>query len=138
MEKVDVLIIGGSAAGVVTAITARRYYKDAKITIIRKEKEGQVLVPCGIPYIFGTIGAVEKNIIPDALLRENNIDLIVDEATSIDREAKTGHHSQRKVHRIREVSVSYWRIANYTSYTRQGFGKCFLRHKGCSLLKQIA
>lgn len=89
MEKTDVLIIGGSAGGIVAGITARRHYKDAKVTVIRKEKEGQVLVPCGIPYIFGTVGAPEKNIMPDALLSGNNIDLIVDEATSIDREAKT-------------------------------------------------
>jgi len=89
VEKTDVLIIGGSAGGIVAGITARRHYKDAKVTVIRKEKEGQVLVPCGIPYIFGTVGAPEKNIMPDALLSGNNIDLIVDEATSIDREAKT-------------------------------------------------
>ena len=89
MEKTDVLIIGGSAAGPVAGITARRHYKDAKVTVVRKEKEGQVLVPCGLPYIFGTVGAPEKNIIPDALLSGNNIDFIVDEATSIDRQAKT-------------------------------------------------
>ena len=89
MEKTDVLIIGGSAGGIVAGITARRHYKDAKVTVIRKEKEGQVSVPCGLPYIFGTVGAPEKNIMPDALLSGNNIDLIVDEATSINREAKT-------------------------------------------------
>ena len=89
MEKTDVLIIGGSAGGIVAGITARRHYKDAKVTVIRKEKEGQELVPCGLPYIFGTVGAPEKNIMPDALLSGNNIDLIVDEATSINREAKT-------------------------------------------------
>lgn len=88
MGKTDVLIIGGSAGGIVTGQTARRHYKDAKITIIRKEKEEQVLIPCGIPYIFGTVGALEKNLIPDALLSKTNIDLIIDEVTSIDREAK--------------------------------------------------
>ena len=89
MEKLNVAIVGGSAAGCVAGITARRHYKEARITIIRQEKEGQVLIPCGIPYIFGTIGAPQKNIIPDALLSNNNIDLIVDEVTSIDREAKS-------------------------------------------------
>jgi NADH oxidase (H2O2-forming) len=89
MDKTDVLIIGGSAGGPVAGITAKRHYKDARVTVIRKEKEGQVLVPCGLPYIFGTVGAPEKNIIPDTLLTGNNIDFIVDEATSIDRKAKT-------------------------------------------------
>ena len=88
MDKTDVLIIGGSAGGPVAGITAKRHYKDVKVTVIRKEKEGQVLVPCGLPYIFGTVGAPEKNIIPDALLTGNNIDFMVDEATSIDRERK--------------------------------------------------
>jgi NADH oxidase (H2O2-forming) len=88
MDKTDVLIIGGSAGGPVAGITAKRHYKDVKVTVIRKEKQGQVLVPCGLPYIFGTVGTPEKNIIPDALLTGNNIDFIVDEATSIDRGAK--------------------------------------------------
>ena len=89
MEQTDVLIIGGSAGGIVAGITARRHYKDAKITVVRKEKAGQVLVPCGLPYIFGTVGTPEKNIMPDALLSGNNIELVVGEATSIDRKAKT-------------------------------------------------
>ncbi|MCK4263278.1 MAG: FAD-dependent oxidoreductase [Dehalococcoidia bacterium] len=89
MEKVDLLIIGGSAGGIVTGQTARRQYKDASIAVIRKEKEGQVLVPCGLPYIFGTVGSPEKNIMPDKLLSGSNIDLIIDEVTSIDKQAKT-------------------------------------------------
>jgi len=58
MKKVDVLIIGGSASGPVAGITARRHYPDASVTVIRKEK--QVLIPCGIPYIFGTVGSPES------------------------------------------------------------------------------
>jgi len=37
--KTDVLIIGGSVSGIVTAVTAKSNYPDAKITIIRKEIE---------------------------------------------------------------------------------------------------
>jgi len=86
MKKVDVLIVGGSAAGLVAGITARRHYPDAGITLVRREEK--VLIPCGIPYIFGTIGSPDKNLIPDTLLSKNGIDLIIDEVTSIDREAK--------------------------------------------------
>jgi len=85
-RKTDVLIVGGSAAGVTTAITVRRHYPDAEITLARKEN--QVLIPCGIPYIFGTVGSPENNLIPDAVLSKNNIDLITDEVTSIDRKGK--------------------------------------------------
>ena len=87
MKKADVVIIGGSAAGPVAGVTARRHYKDASILLIRKEKK--VMVPCGIPYIFGTVGSPDKNIIADALLSNNGIELMVDEVTSVDRAAKT-------------------------------------------------
>jgi NADPH-dependent 2,4-dienoyl-CoA reductase/sulfur reductase-like enzyme len=96
VEKVDILIIGGSAASLSTCITARRYYPDAKITIIRKEKEGQVLVPCGIPYVFGTVDGLKQNIVSDAILATNNVDLIVDEATEINRRKKTVTTAQGK------------------------------------------
>jgi len=87
VKKADVVIIGGSAAGPVAGVTARRHYKDASILLIRKEKK--VMVPCGIPYIFGTVGSPDKNIIADALLSNNGIELMVDEVTSVDRAAKT-------------------------------------------------
>lgn len=84
MEKADVIVVGGSAAGVTAAITARRHYPDKTTLLIRKEQ--QVLIPCGIPYIFGTVGSPDKNLIPDAVLEKNNIGLLVDEVTAIDRE----------------------------------------------------
>ena len=55
MEKTDVLIVGGGAAGLVAAITGKSHYPDKDFLLIRKEK--QVLVPCGIPYIFGSLEA---------------------------------------------------------------------------------
>ncbi len=79
--RADLVIVGGSAAGIQAAITARRLHNVGKITVIRKEQK--VLVPCGIPYIFGTLGSAEKNLIPDALL--GDAELIVDEATSLDK-----------------------------------------------------
>jgi len=85
-RETDVLIVGGSAAGVTTAITARRHYPDAEIALVRMED--QVMIPCGIPYIFGTVNSPENNLIPDAVLSKNNIDLIIDKADSIDREGK--------------------------------------------------
>ncbi|RLI29254.1 MAG: pyridine nucleotide-disulfide oxidoreductase [Candidatus Hecatellales archaeon] len=87
MKRVDVLIIGGSAAGITAALTARRFSKEASITLIRREKE--VLVPCGIPYIFQTIGDVKKNLIPDGVLLNKNIEILVDEAVDINRAEKT-------------------------------------------------
>ena len=86
MKQADIVVIGGSAAGLTAAITARRHYPDKNILLVRKEKK--VLIPCGIPYIFGTVGSPDKNLLPDAALEKNNIELYIGEATEIDREKK--------------------------------------------------
>jgi NADH oxidase (H2O2-forming) len=83
MKAYDVVIIGGSAAGLTAAITARRQYPGKHILLIRKEK--LVPIPCGIPYIFGTVGSPEKNLIPDTPLQNHKVDILVDEVTEIDR-----------------------------------------------------
>jgi len=87
MREADVVVIGGSAAGLTAAITARRHYPEKSVLVIRREK--LVLIPCGIPYVFGTVGSPEKNLMPDALLDKNRLDLLVDEAVVIDRENRT-------------------------------------------------
>ncbi len=87
MEKTDVLIIGGSASGIVTALTGKSNYPDKKFMLVRKEKN--VVVPCGIPYIFGSLGSSEKNLIPDAGLNKAGIDIKIGEALKIDKENKT-------------------------------------------------
>jgi len=77
--------VGGSAAGFQVAISAGRHKEIKKILLIRKEP--RAVVPCGIPYIVGTLGSIEKNMLPDTLL--GNTELMIDEVTSIDREART-------------------------------------------------
>jgi NADH oxidase (H2O2-forming) len=84
MKHADIVVIGGSAAGLTAAITARRHYPEKKTLLIRKEN--QVLIPCGIPYIFGTVGSPEKNLIQDTVLFNNDIELMVDEVTELHRE----------------------------------------------------
>lgn len=83
MKKADVVVIGGSAAGVTAAITARRHYPEKNVLLVRKEK--MVPIPCGIPYVFGIIGSPEKNLISDDILSKNDIEFIVDEVTDIER-----------------------------------------------------
>ncbi|OYT29463.1 pyridine nucleotide-disulfide oxidoreductase [Thermoplasmatales archaeon ex4572_165] len=86
MENTDVLIIGGSASGIVTAVTGKSNYPDKTFMVVRKEK--QVVVPCGIPYIFGSLDGSDKNLIPDTVLENPGIKLKVDEAISVDLEKK--------------------------------------------------
>jgi len=95
MEQFDVVVVGASAAGLTAAITAHRHYPDKSILIVRQEK--QVLIPCGIPYIFGTLGSPQKNLISDAVLEKNDLELLIAEATSIDREARILHTTEGEI-----------------------------------------
>lgn len=82
MCKVDVLVIGSSAAGVVAALTSKRVNPDKKIMVATMMS--QSLVPCGIPYIFGTVGSSEKDIMPvDKMCESNGIEMIFDTASEI-------------------------------------------------------
>ena len=85
MEKHELVIVGGSAAGIQAAICAQKHHGLKDILVIRMEEKA--MVPCGIPYIYGTLGAVEKNIMPDKLLGEAQ--LKIGEVVSLDRSKKT-------------------------------------------------
>lgn len=88
MKTTDVLVIGGSAAGMVAALTGKSVWPEKSFTLIKKQKE--MMVPCGIPYIFGTLQSSEQNIMPvDNMMDKNGITSIVDTVTAIDKEAKT-------------------------------------------------
>ncbi|MBN2600877.1 MAG: FAD-dependent oxidoreductase [Candidatus Marinimicrobia bacterium] len=83
MEKYDVIVVGGSAAGLTAAQTVRRHYPDKKILVIRKEE--QVLIPCGIPYIFGSLQGPHENLIPDGAYEAMKMDLRVAQVVDVDR-----------------------------------------------------
>jgi len=86
MEKTDVLVIGGSAAGIVAAVTGKSNYPDKNFLIIRKEN--QVIVPCGIPYVFGSLDGTDKNVIPDEGLAKAGVNLKVGQVVSINQKEK--------------------------------------------------
>ena len=86
MERTDVLVIGGSAAGIVAAVTGKSSHPDKDFLVIRKER--QVIVPCGIPYIFGSLRSSDKDAVPDGVLTNAGIRLKIDEVVSIDQKNK--------------------------------------------------
>jgi len=84
MEKHELVIVGGSAAGIQAAICAQRHHGLTDILVIRREQIA--MVPCGIPYIYGTLGDVDKNVLPDRLL--GGAQKRIGEVVSVDTEEK--------------------------------------------------
>ncbi len=85
-SKVDILVVGGGPAGIVSAVTARKYYSDKKILVMKSIGNGAI--PCGIPYMFASLKNPDENKSENASLEKNNIGIVVDEAINIDRDKK--------------------------------------------------
>ncbi len=84
--KYDVIVVGGGPAGVISAVTARKYYAEKKILMIKNVEKG--VVPCGIPYMYSSLENPEDNAMGNMPLEKNNIEFIVDEVTEINKEDK--------------------------------------------------
>ncbi|MFA5350929.1 MAG: FAD-dependent oxidoreductase, partial [Candidatus Omnitrophota bacterium] len=83
----DILILGAGPAGVVCAVTARKYYPDKSITVIKDIANG--VIPCGIPYMFASLNNPDENKLSMASLEKNNVEIVVDRALRLDRKIKT-------------------------------------------------
>ena len=86
VKQAGVLIIGGGPAGFVSAITAKRYYPDKNILIMKNVING--CIPCGIPYMFWSLKNPDDNKLGLDALKENNIEVVIDEAVKINRGTK--------------------------------------------------
>ncbi|WP_209476582.1 FAD-dependent oxidoreductase [Thermococcus stetteri] len=86
--KYDVVVIGGSAGGLTATISAKRFYPDKSVLVIKKEEVS--MIPCGIPYVFGTLKSVDDDVLPaERFLKPLGIDILVDEVTEIIPKNKT-------------------------------------------------
>jgi len=86
MDKINVLVIGGGAAGLQAAISATTTYPDKTVVLVRREEKA--LIPCGIPYIFGSLESSEKDILPDKLLTNVGVEIRVSTVSDIDLDKK--------------------------------------------------
>ena len=85
-KEVNVLVIGGGPAGMICALTARQYYPDKRILLMKNIRDA--VIPCGIPYMFFSLKDPEENRLGTQNLEKNGIEVVVDEAISIDRANK--------------------------------------------------
>ena len=86
--KYDVVVIGASAGGLTTAVAAKRFYPDKSVLVIKKEDVS--LIPCGIPYIFGTLGSIDDDILPvEKFLEPLGVGVLTDEVSRISPNSKT-------------------------------------------------
>ncbi len=104
MKKTDLLVIGGSAGGILSATMARKAYGDIAITVI--SDIDAVMVPCGIPYIYGTIRCTSKNVIPDKMLVDAKIDLVVGTVVKIDKENKVVTTKENETYSYKKLVIA--------------------------------
>jgi len=86
-RKTDVLVIGGGPAGIISAVTVRKYYPTKDIVVMKDVENG--VIPCGIPYMFASLKNPDENKLGNASLEKNGVDIVVDEAVKINRNQKT-------------------------------------------------
>jgi pyruvate/2-oxoglutarate dehydrogenase complex dihydrolipoamide dehydrogenase (E3) component len=89
MIKKEILIIGGGPSAMVAAGGCRQYYPTKSVSVIKKDADS--MVPCGIPYVFGTLlNSVEDDMIPCGdMAASMGTELIHDKALKIDTKEKT-------------------------------------------------
>jgi len=69
-----------------SALALKSLRPDLRVLIVRRTKLQPI--PCSVPYITETVGSVDGCLIPDAMVKNAGIDLVVDEVIEIDRAKK--------------------------------------------------
>ncbi|MFO8053115.1 MAG: FAD-dependent oxidoreductase [Candidatus Omnitrophota bacterium] len=86
MEKSDILIVGAGPAGVVAATTAKKYYPNKSITVVKSVKSG--CIPCGIPYMFSSLKDPSANKLKTDGLEKKGIKVLIDKVIMVNPEEK--------------------------------------------------
>lgn len=115
--KTDVLVIGSSASGLVAATTGKRIYPETQITVITKQEK--TLIPCGIPYIFGSVGSSNNDILPaEKMFDKMGIDVVYDEVIKIDRENKCVKLKSGEVYEYSKLVIGTGSVPYIPSWLR--------------------
>jgi NADPH-dependent 2,4-dienoyl-CoA reductase/sulfur reductase-like enzyme len=87
MRQTEILIIGGNVGGSAASITTRHHYPQKETLLVRQEPKA--VIPCGIPYIFGTLGSVDKDLRPDAMLEKAGVKFAFERVEALDLARQT-------------------------------------------------
>ena len=79
----DVLVVGGGPAGMMAGMTAARFWPGKRVLVVRPEEDA--VIPCGIPYIFGTLGGTDEDLAGRAPLLSAGGQIHTGVVVSVDR-----------------------------------------------------
>ncbi len=85
-KRTDILVVGGGPAGLISAITAKQFYPDKNVLLLKSIEHG--CIPCGIPYMLSSLKDPEDNKMGNAPLEKNGVEFATEEVTKIDREKR--------------------------------------------------
>ena len=85
--QIDVIIVGGGPAGVITALTAKSVYPEKSVCVIKEIGDG--VIPCAIPYMMHTLADTTHNAMGNMPLEKAGIDIKVGKVVSLDVRAHT-------------------------------------------------
>jgi NADPH-dependent 2,4-dienoyl-CoA reductase/sulfur reductase-like enzyme len=85
--KINVIVVGGGPAGVITALTAKSVYPEKSVCVIKEIGDG--VIPCAIPYMMHTLADTKHNIMGNLPLEKAGIDIKVGKVVSLDAKART-------------------------------------------------
>jgi len=83
--NVNVIVIGGGPAGIITALTAKSVYHEKSVCVIKEI--GDSVIPCAIPYMMHTLSDPKQNAMGNMPLEKAGIDIIVGKVVSFDPKA---------------------------------------------------
>ena len=83
--NINVIVIGGGPAGIITALTAKSVYPEKSVCIVKDIGDG--VIPCAIPYMMHTLKDPNQNAMGNLPLEKAGIDIIVGKVVSFDPEA---------------------------------------------------
>jgi len=79
---VNVIIVGGGPAGIITALTAKSIYPEKSVFLIKDI--GDSVIPCAIPYMMHTLNDPKQNEMGNLPLEKAGIDILVGKVVSLD------------------------------------------------------